>query len=222
MSTISMLITCAVLANGCGISWLASRDTNPIIAVHTTPTFFFKRSTSIFGTTASRRVITVTETSDGKFLTCAEPPPDVGESFASAIAAGLQGAVTATQGSGPTVTGELATQYGRAVATQIAPLLYRTQGLQLYRDSIYKLCIDKMNNWISDAEYLAAIDDRCNKAILLIEKEMPVMQETAKAFYASVKPGEGKVNVDDIVKILEAQKKVATSPPADSQKPSPP
>ena len=90
------------------------------------------RSTNVFATTAGRRLIIVTQSKDG-LLTCAEPPPDVSEAFASTIAAGLRAAGAAASASGEKLSAELAAQYGRAVATQIAPLLYRTQGLQLYR-----------------------------------------------------------------------------------------
>ena len=140
----SLLITCALSASGCGISFFSNRDTNPVIqdyAPASSSLFDLDRGPNMFATTASRRLVVRIRQPDGTYRLCAEPPPDVGESFSSAIAAGFQAAAK----SGTPVTGELAAQYGRAVATQIAPLLYRTQGLQLYRDSLYRLCIDRMN-----------------------------------------------------------------------------
>ena len=208
MKRLGIVLVGAVSLNGCGTTLFSSRDTNPVIQDYAIPApFSFKRSTNIFATTASRRLAIFTEDRNGKVLTCAEPPPDVGEAFASAVAAGLQAAGTATDTSGNKVSAELATQYGRAVATQIAPLLYRTQGLQIYRDSIYKLCIDRMNEWITQEKYEAETRYRFDEALKKISEELPVMKEAVTAFYTNVKAGDAKVNVSDIVKVLEAQKK---------------
>lgn len=214
-----LVIASAIFMSGCGISALAFRDTNPVIQDYATPApLSFKRSTNVFATTASRRLAIVTEDSKGNLLTCAEPPPDVGEAFASAVAAGLQAAGTATHTSGEKISAELATQYGRAVATQIAPLLYRTQGLQLYRDSMYKLCIDRMNGWITPADYNSEKKEKFDEAMKLINAELPIMGKAVETFYTNVKAGEAKVNVDDIVKILATQNK-APSPSSESKKP---
>ena len=48
---------------------------------------------------------------------------------------------------------------------------------------------------------------RFDTAVELIKAELPLMQETAKSYYMNVKAGEAKVNVEDVVRILEAQKK---------------
>jgi hypothetical protein len=204
-----LLSLCAVSMVGCGFSWIASRDTNPVIQDYTTPAVIYPTSVNIFATTASRRLAIIKENkAKDSFVTCAEPSPDVGEVFAAAIAAGLKASATVTPVSGGSGTGELATEFGRAVATQIAPLLYRTQGLQLYRDSIYKLCIDKMNGWITDQkEYENERNERFKQAIELIKMELPIMEKSAEAFYANVKAGNAQVNVNDLVKILDAQKK---------------
>jgi hypothetical protein len=216
LSTSKMLkfglsIMYAVLLSGCGISYLASRETNPVIQDYAQTSLFSKHSTVVFATTASRRLALVAEVNN-RIITCAEPSPDVGESFASSIAAGLQAAGTVTPATGTKVSAELAAQYARAVATQIAPLLYRTQGLQLYRDSIYKLCIDRMNDWITQDEYAAERKAKYIQAIDLIKEELPLMQKTVEVFFTNVKAGESKVNVDDVVKLLEAQKKEAKAP----------
>jgi hypothetical protein len=131
----------------------------------------------------------------------------VGEAFAAAIATGFKASATVTPVSGGSGTGELAAEFGRAVATQIAPLLYRTQGLQLYRDAIYKLCIDRMNGWISDPDYKTEKQDKFDKSYQLIEKELTTMDKVVGAFYENAKAGNAQVTVNEIVKILEAQKK---------------
>jgi hypothetical protein len=204
-----LLILCIVAIAGCGFSWVASRDTNPVIQDYATPAVFSDRSVNIFATTASRRLAVFTEKKeDGSFLTCAEPSPDVGEVFAAAIAAGITASATVTPVSGGSGTGELAAQFGRAVATQIAPLLYRTQGLQLYRDAVYKLCIDKMNGWITDdREYAEEREKKFTQTIELIKEELKIMDKVVGAFYENAKAGNAQVSIDEIVKILEAQKK---------------
>jgi hypothetical protein len=84
--------------------------------------------------------------------------------------------------------------------------------VQLYRDSIYKLCIDRMNGWITEKEYDAEKKDKYILAIDLIKAELPVMGKTVETFFTNVKAGESKINIDDIVKLLEAQKEEAKAP----------
>jgi len=211
---LSFVVTSIIFIAGCGTTIFSQRDTNPVIEDHANVAY---GKTNVFATTASRRLAIISTDSKGKRLICSEPPPDVGEAFASAIAAGLSGAVTATNATGQKISGELAAQYGRSVATQIAPLLYRTQGLQFYRDSMYKLCIDRMNEWITESDYNAQKEAIVTKTESLINNEIEkVMKDLAPAFYTNVKAGEAKVNADDIVKILNAQKK-SQSTSEDSQ-----
>ncbi|MDF0677749.1 MAG: hypothetical protein P0107_01140 [Nitrosomonas sp.] len=214
---LGLAITGMITMSGCGTSMFAFRDTNPVIQDYAIPVpFSFKRSTNVFATTASRRLVIVTEDSQGATKTCAEPPPDVAEVFASAITAGLKAAGTATSTSGEKISAELATQYARAVATQIAPLIYRTQGLQLYRDSMYRLCLDQMNGWFTDNQtYANEIKKEFDTAKELIKEELPTMQKAVEAFYNNVKAGEARTNVG--TKVLEEQDKVP-SPSTESEK----
>lgn len=147
----------------------------------------------------------------------------MGESFASEIAAGLKAAGSVTPPAGGTaITAELAGQYARAVATQIAPLVYRTQGLQLYRDSIYKLCIDRMNGWVKPEQYDEVRKFNYINAIELIQVELPLMQETVKTYYEKVRAGEAKINIEDAVRLIEAQKMEAKPSSAEqTSKPKP-
>jgi hypothetical protein len=212
------VIMCALSISGCGHSYFTSRESNPVIEDHSATNFWDQHHSVVFATTASRRLAIMTEDqreTTHNILTCAEPSPDVGESFSSAIAAGLKAAASGTPPSGTPISAELAAQYGRSVATQIAPLLYRTQGLQLYRDAIYKLCIDRMNGWIAtDEAYEKERKEKFVEAIKLIIAEFPIMQETAKTYYMNVKAGDSKVNVDDVAKIIELLKKAGMSPGA--------
>ena len=216
---VSLIGIFTVLLNGCGLSGIASRETNPVIedyAGNPIANMFRANIISTFATTASRRMVIIRETKDDHGIkhisTCAEPSPDVGEAFASAIADGIK---IAAQIQG--VPTELSNQYAKTVATQITPLVYRTQGLQLYRDAVHSLCIDKMNGWVKSATDNAVSSNGDNsyenqrkyffdRAAALIEAELPVMKETQSAFFANSKAGEAKVNVDDVTKILNATK----------------
>lgn len=147
---IIVLSTC-VSATGCGTTAFSERESNPMIQDTTTAwikPFWNDRNIDVFATTASRRTVIVLEDKRRDVTEiCAEPPPDVGEAFSAAVTAGLQGAVSAAQGSDTRLGVTIAGQFARQVATQIAPLLYRTQGLQLLRDSQYTLCIDRMSGY---------------------------------------------------------------------------
>lgn len=145
---ISMLTACVTLMPGCGISYFAHRDTNPTIQdVLIEPNLFSwldSNSVNTFSTTASRRMV-ITKIQEGdKFQSCAEPSPDVGEAFMSAISDALKLAATDPHSG---INGSLSNEYARAATTQIAPLIYRTQSLQIYRDAIHSHCIDMMNGW---------------------------------------------------------------------------
>ncbi len=146
--TLTTITVCAIMLSGCGASLFSDRKDNPSIQdLAVTPHFWpwSKNGVNTFSTTASRRMVLVKLGDWGdEVMTCAEPSPDVGEAFASAIADGIKIAAQ-TQG----VPVELSNQYAKSVATQITPLVYRTQGLQLYRDAIHGLCVDKMNGWVA-------------------------------------------------------------------------
>lgn len=130
--------------SGCGVSTLTYRDTNPIIQdINSNGNTSF----TTLAATASRRMVVVLENkNNGEMKICAEPSPDVGEAFASAIANAISAKIPVKG-----VETELSDQYTRAVSTQIASLIYRTQGLQLYRDAMHNLCVDKLNGWSAGA-----------------------------------------------------------------------
>lgn len=155
---------------GCGTTLLSSRSTNPVIQdfAHR-----WLSNDSTLSTTASRRLALMSykKNADGRMtlITCAEPPPDVGETFAKALAAQLE--ISAPKAAGDV---QLGFGFTESVATAIAPLMIRTQGLQILRDSAFTLCVDYMNGWIADSEtYMKIKADRFDKAIALIEKELP-------------------------------------------------
>lgn len=212
-----ILTSFAVTLSGCGISWFAHRDTNPTIQdVFTRPLFDTSgRVVNTFATTASRRVVIVSEDISREkkfqFLVCAEPPPDVGEAFASSIFNELKLAAKEPQSG---ITAELSDQYARAASTHIAPLLYRTQGLQFYRDGLHSLCIDMMNGWLDGNEkgsnpptstYQAAKKHLIHEAALLILQELPIMERTQIEFYKNARAG---IGLEDMKKMADIVKPV--------------
>lgn len=212
----SLTTLLAASLNGCGTSAWSQRDTNPSIQDQVYSSNVFKtifgspRSVNTFATTASRRIVIVSESeTKGKseLLTCSEPPPDVGEAFASTIADGFKLAASDPHSG---VTADLSNQYARAVATQIAPLVYRTQGLQVYRDGLHSLCIDKLNGWFagSDSTYLEEKKYLMDQAFALIKAELPIMGKAQEAFYQNVKAG---IGIDALQKIADVVKSSSTT-----------
>jgi len=156
---------------GCGTTILSSRESNPVIQDFA---YRWLSDDSALSTTASRRLALMSYRKNGtdgrtNLITCAEPPPDVGETFAKALAAQLE--VAAPKAAGDA---KLAVGFGEQIATAIAPLMVRTQGLQILRDTAFTLCVDYMNGWIPDSEtYMRIKEARFDKAVKLIEAELP-------------------------------------------------
>lgn len=142
---VTMLI---ILISGCS----TPRETNPLLIDDLSPSGFWSSASNSLGlkysgvnslsTTASRRIAILKQDPDNVVTLCAEPPPDVAEAYASAVSDAIKAAASDPQSG---ITANLSNDYARATATQIAPLVYRTQGLQAYRESIHSLCIDRMN-----------------------------------------------------------------------------
>jgi hypothetical protein len=161
-----------LLLQGCGTTILSSRESNPVIQDFA---YRWLSDDSALSTTASRRLALMSYRRNGSgqtnLVTCAEPPPDVGETFAKALALQLEAAA-------PKAAGEakIGVSFNEQIATAIAPLMVRTQGLQILRDSAFTLCVDYMNGWITDAEtYMRIKEDRFNKALRLISEELPLL-----------------------------------------------
>lgn len=187
----------------------SDRSSNPVIQG-----MFYK---SLDGTTyeylapiASRRIVIVTKGVDGTTRLCAEPPPDVAEAFAAAFAAGLQ--VAAQQGNDTTLG--VAGQMARQTATSIAPLLYRTQGIQFYRDSLWALCNDYLSNNITKIEYATLRAEAIVNAKELITSEIKLMKDSQVEFFKNVKTGGSSFDVSTVTKILEAAKPVQPTLPS--------
>lgn len=141
-----------IFVTGCGTTLFSHRETNPSIqdlALNTHIWPWSKQGLNTFSTTASRRMILMRIEDWGhRIISCAEPSPDVGESFKTSIYDALKFAIKHEQSQ---IAADLANTYKREAETQISTLLNRSQGLQLYRDAVHNLCIDRMNDgWVLD------------------------------------------------------------------------
>jgi hypothetical protein len=174
-----------VVLSGCGDGLFASRETNPVIE-ESSPSLIDGRAGNLvttYSTTASYRSVIIRRDSNGNPLICSEGPPDVSQAIASAVAASLQASAKLAQGN----TDTLSAQYAQQIATQVAPLVFVSQGLQKNRDEIFNLCIDSINGKINDADYQTRKKEIENANDALIKVEIPYMQAAETAFLASVK-----------------------------------
>ena len=113
-------------------------------------------------TTAERRIVLVRidpndKESFGRF--CSEPPPDAAENIASSLALAVEAAVKTPEAEG---RGRL--ELAKQLATTVQSLFHRSQGLQLYRDGMYNLCIGWLNSVMKDKEEFK------ERAKILLEK----------------------------------------------------
>lgn len=190
---------------GCGTSLLTARETNPVIEDSVTPNIFVNQSLDLFATTASRRLVIVSQARSGEqFQSCAEPSPDVGEAFSAAIAAGIDQSIALQKGNDLQLGGRSAGSAVREAATAISPLLYRTQGLQLYRDAQYSLCVDVLSGRMTQEEYRLKKDQYFMLAVELIKMETPLMLAAQQEFYKNIKPF--GLSVPDAAALLNAAK----------------
>lgn len=156
--------------SGCGVGYFSDRATNPIINANVPGANYTTLSTS-----AGRRTILVQQALNGgqSALVCAEPPPDALESYANAVALAAHGAASA-QG-GPMAGAE----FGRNFATSAAPMLYRSQGLQMIRDIQFSLCMMRINGFIDDQRYVSLMQRIVLEAAPLIRAEIPAIEKAA-------------------------------------------
>ena len=167
---LAIVAVAASVLNGCGVRYFSDRTTDPVIEDYIRPSTD-REEFGVLSITASKRNAYIKLNKDETVgVVCAEPPPDVGETFAKAFAAELSG-----ETQGVTATGALSS----SAATAIAPLLFRSQGLQMYRDAVSHLCFAYMNGVISKDQLLTEEKDRWQAATTLIKDELQHMPNFA-------------------------------------------
>ncbi|MCB9958485.1 MAG: hypothetical protein H6843_07790 [Rhodospirillaceae bacterium] len=197
-----VVLLCTALAlSGCGYSMFTSRETNPIVEDYLGGFISGQERVGFMGTTATHRLVTVRlntgPTGVGRTgMLCPEPPPDVAQAVASSFAAALSGSVTQPEG----LTAEAQGAIARSFATAVMPLLQRSQGLELYRDGMYYLCIAHMNEIIDEEEFEAMANDLLGRVVPLIAAE--IRGEIRALEARAAQPPQSPSSVDDIVRIL--------------------
>jgi hypothetical protein len=145
--------------SGCGMRWFEYRATDPAI-----PTTINGRNGPVIrtiATTAERRDIIYNIESQ---RTCFEPPADVAE----AVSASLSSAVRATAQNNATAGAEL----GANAATAISSLAKRSQGVILFRDASFNLCMQYMNGILDEKSYGTEYSNLIKVVSSLIELEI--------------------------------------------------
>ena len=100
---------------------------------------------------------------------CPEPPPDVAQAVSAAITAALKATVTPPTGE---IGGTGAVEFGNALATSVAPLVRRSQGLQFFRDKMFYTCVAYLNGALPEDEYRQQLSLSAELASALIAMEL--------------------------------------------------
>mgnify|MGYP001565405327 CR=1 FL=1 len=186
---IGRFLLCLVILLGlsaCGTRFFSSRIENPVLEdyIGTGPT----REIGTLATRAGHRV-NITRMADGKEISenkwqrgefCMEPLPDAMENFAEVLKLKLAGSGEIAQPqSGTSAKGSGELDFYRSIATVMAPLLRRSQGLQWNRDNMTFVCNSYINRRINKEQYHALITRILDDSKELITKEMqylPVLE----------------------------------------------
>ena len=207
-----------VILSGCGLNYIADRQTNPIVDDYVGPIFqgkdsfpFFGPDMGVMGLVAGRR-LTVFDYSKNQF--CSEPSPDVADSLASTLAASLAAAVKDAKGNEANVSAGLA----RAFASIPTQLFVRTQGIQLYRDASFQYCQMFMNGIFGDpatptaqVKYQEKLDAIRRDASMLINAEV-----TNELFYTIHQRNIG-TTTEDLKKLIETMAALRQAVAADNE-----
>ena len=188
---IGLLVISATSLSGCGVRYFSDRTTDPVIEDYIRPSVSDRQEFGVLSITSTKRNAYVKLLKNGEVgVVCAEPPPDVGEAFAKTFAANLSGEANGAKGTAA---------LNFSAATAIAPLLYRSQGLQLYRDAVSHLCFEYMNGMIDSSSLLTEERTRWSDTVNLIKEELQYMPKFVPQNQASPetgKPAPGKQESD--------------------------
>lgn len=128
---------------------------------------------AVFSTTAARRSVLVHFARGAAAAqVCAEAPPDAADALISSLAVSAQ--LKAKKGT--EAEGEAQAELKRELATTVNALLDRSQGLQLFRDGAFHLCLARQNGAIKDAEYAAQYSALLSQTADLIRAEIAAME----------------------------------------------
>lgn len=161
------LVAVTVLVSACGSSLIASRGSNPVIQDQ----FGIGKDIGIIATTVDRRAITFRDVPEEHVAEagisvefCPEPPPDAGTDSINKTLAEL----SANLPEGP----EGAAKFESLLETTTQLLFARSQGVQLFRDGMYNLCILHMNRVINEDQANILIGLLLTNSTQLIKDEI--------------------------------------------------
>jgi hypothetical protein len=103
---------------------------------------------------------------------CSEAPPDAATSLSESLSVSLKANY---QTAGQTAGGSA--DFTKGLASYANQLFYRTQGVQLFRDGSFALCLAHMNGFIDNTSFESLIDKLIIASSALIDKEIPYLAE---------------------------------------------
>lgn len=119
---------------------------------------------------ASQRAILLVErgpNGEAAARACSEPPPDIAQNIAQHLSASLDALGRGTD----RLEGELAAQVSRNIRSATESLFERSQGIQLLRDTMFRLCEAFQNGVLTSGDYRALIQDLISTANFIIPFE---------------------------------------------------
>ena len=144
----------------------AGIDVNPIRSDVVT----IKDAAQLISQDASRRAILLVPRSDSGrslFNACSEPPPDVAQSLVQ----GLSSSLDAIAKKGAELEASLAAKMTSELKTAAELIFQRSQGIQLLRDTMFRLCEALQNGVIEKDDYRTLIQSLITTANFIIPFE---------------------------------------------------
>lgn len=102
-----------------------------------------------------------------RFSACSEPPPDIAQNLIQSMTASLD----AVAKSGDKLDGNAAVKMASDLKTTVEQLFQRSQGIQLLRDTMFRLCEALQNGVIEKDDYRALIQSLITTANFIIPFE---------------------------------------------------
>lgn len=153
----------------------------------------------VIATTAQRRVIVVNH----KGLFCAEPSPDATDNLISNVTASLEASFKDPTGK----NASLAANAAKSLLSEAQFLIQRTQGLQLFRDGSFSLCIMHANGNLTQEKYLEKQQKLLEQCSALIKEELILTAKNKEKYLSQEKASEDfKERLEELKKLQNITK----------------
>lgn len=177
-STVSRGLRGIALGSALVLGGCASPIEKPIIEDHTHgggglfSSFHERPKVTVFSTTAARREVLIGfPKGEARARICAEAPPDTADALTSSLAVAAQ--LKAKKGAD--AEGEAMLDLSRSISNSVNALSTRSQGIQLFRDGAFHLCLAWQNGLIADGTFKSEYEALLEKSFLLISAEIPLL-----------------------------------------------